>query len=189
MPTIDEAISISLPNKMADAVVACLLQNVPLAARVEGRIYRHNPESLDSFQIGETIIVWPEPNLTSLNPQPGDFAHPVIVLAMMYIAPTRNSPYGEDEVGPTDILIHMEKILERGTVNPLTGLQYELGKLVNPDHDPLDPLVPDDQKFLNRQRPEFQQRTKRVIPQTNTTAWPDLVTYKSTTTRQERRLQ
>lgn len=187
--TIDDAIVEDLPSTFCDAVVACLLANTPLTALVSTKIYRHNPESIDTFVESKKIIVWPEPNLTNMNPQPGDYAHPTVTLVIMYIDDTKNAPLLTGEIGPSDVVSHCEMILERGTVDPDTGNEYETGKLVVPGVDPADPDVPDTSKWLNRKRPKFQKRSKRVIPQTNTTGWPVLVTYETTTSRETRNLK
>ncbi len=191
MVSIDDAIIESADNLFGDAIVRDLKANGPLMALIDMKVYRHNPESIDTFNEAEKIIVWPEPNLITLNPMPGDYAHPRFGLVIMYITRTRNDPYYLDEIGPLDVLTHIEKILERGTVNPDTpGIPYTVGRLADPhmtEEDMLDPLIPDTVKFLNRMRPKFQKRSKRIVYQTSTTAWPLLVTYDTTSTREERR--
>jgi hypothetical protein len=157
---------------------------------VEGKITLHNPESIDEFNVAPKIQIWPEPLQSHFRPLPADFGKPMAVVVIFYITSLSNSPKVieastlPDEPLPVDVIFHIEKILERGT----EAIGGEVGKLFNPLIDPLDPLVKDTEKFLNRSRPDFVKRSKRIIQRTKTVAWPLLVTYVTTMTRKERQL-
>jgi hypothetical protein len=182
--SVDTEIVMSLEMQFAEAVVRCLLANTPLTDYLGGpKVYRQAPESIDEFNVAPSILVWPEPNLFRQNPQPGDYMMPSFTIVVFYIDHNRTRPYDGLELGPMDVVGHCEKVLERGSVGG------SVGKFYNPLlSDPTDPLVSDNERFLNRKRPAFKKRSRRIIYRTKTTGWPLLVTFDTTTTREERRL-